>query len=77
MLHPEEQRLIPSTNRAGFLSLRSLLFRAVFLVVGPAAGAGFDRWGVHTVLLVLGPLLALASLAAWLRLGVTSAPRAS
>jgi MFS family permease len=77
VLHPEEQRLIPSTNRAGFLSLRSLLFRGVFLVVGPAAGAGVDLWGVHAVLLVLGPLLALVSLAAWFRLGVTSAPRAS
>jgi MFS family permease len=65
VLHPEEQRLIPSSNRAGFLSLRSLLFRGAFLFIGPAVGAGVDRWGEHAVLLVAGPLLAFASLLAW------------
>jgi len=68
VLHPEEQRLIPSANRAGFLSVRSLLFRAGFLVLGPAVGWGLDRHGEHAVLLVVGPLLAAASLAAWLLL---------
>lgn len=52
----QEQRLIPSGDRAGFLSLRSLLFRMCFLVVGPVVGASVDRYGQHDVLLVVGPL---------------------
>ncbi len=53
----EEQRLIPSADRAGFLSLRSLVFRSSFLVIGPVVGVAMDRWGQHPVLLVLGALL--------------------
>lgn len=66
VLHPLEQRLIPSANRAGVLSLRSLLFRAFFFVLGPAVGAGVDRYGEHAVLLVVGPLLTVLSLVGWL-----------
>ena len=50
----QEQRLIPSSDRAGFLSLRSLLFRMCFLVVGPVVGAAVDRYGQHDVLLIVG-----------------------
>lgn len=53
-LSHQEQRLIPSADRAGFLSFRSLLFRLCFLVIGPAAGVAVDRYGQHAVLLVAG-----------------------
>ncbi len=59
-LHHEEQRRLPSSDRAGFVSLRSLAFRCSFLVLGPLVGASIDRWGQHPVLLVLGVCLALA-----------------
>ncbi len=62
----QEQRLIPSADRAGFLSFRSLLFRMCFLVVGPVVGVAVDRWGQHDVLLLVGPtfvVLALLALA--------------
>ncbi len=59
-LHHEEQRRIPSSDRAGFISLRSLIFRSCFLVLGPLVGAAIDRWGQHDVLLVLGSLLVAA-----------------
>jgi hypothetical protein len=49
-----EQRLIPSRDRAGLLSMRSLMFRGVFLVIGPASGVAIDRYGQHPVLLGLG-----------------------
>lgn len=75
VLHIEEQRLIPSSNRAGFLSLRSLLFRASFLVIGPAVGWGMDHWGEHAVLLLAGPALALLSLVFLAGLARVSGPR--
>lgn len=53
----QEQRLIPSGDRAGFLSLRSLLFRLCFLVVGPIVGAAVDRYGQHDVYLASGAVL--------------------
>jgi hypothetical protein len=68
VLHHEEQRLVPSSDRASFLSLRSLIFRGSFIVLGPMVGAAIDRHGMHPVLLVVGPLLAMASFAAWLLL---------
>lgn len=59
----QEHRLIPSSDRAGFLSLRSLIFRLAFLAVAPALGAAIDRHGQHRVLLCVGSaLVALASL---------------
>lgn len=60
-LHHEEQRRIPSSDRAGYVSLRSLMFRSSFLVLGPCAGAAMDRFGQHPVLLVLGLLLVSAA----------------
>lgn len=64
VLYHEEQRLIPSSDRAGFVSLRSLVFRGSFLVVAAAFGPAVDRWGQHPVLLVLGAVLVAAALAA-------------
>jgi len=60
-LHHEEQRRIPSTDRAGFVSLRSLTFRVAFLVLGPTVGLAIDTWGQHPVLLALGALLSSAA----------------
>ncbi|MCB9831718.1 MAG: MFS transporter [Planctomycetes bacterium] len=59
MLQHVEQRLIPSRDRAGFLSLRSLLFRSAFLVIGPVVGGAIDRRGQHEVMLVLGAIFTL------------------
>lgn len=64
VLHHEEQRRIPSTDRAGFISMRSLTFRSAFLVLGPVVGVAIDRWGQHPVLLALGVLLVTAALGA-------------
>jgi sugar phosphate permease len=63
-LSHEEQRLIPSGDRAGFLSLRSLTFRGTFLVVGPLVGFAIDGYGQHIVLLLVGAVMVTASLAA-------------
>ena len=49
-----EQDAIPSGDRASLVSMRSLLFRAAFIAVGPAAGAAVDAHGHHPVLLALG-----------------------
>jgi MFS family permease len=65
LLH-EEQKLLPSADRAGFLSLRSLLFRALFLVIGPAIGAAVDVHGQHSVILIVGVGMTSATLLAWL-----------
>jgi hypothetical protein len=77
VLHHAEQRLIPGGDRASFLSLRSLLFRATFLFVGPAVGAGVDRVGQRPVLLVAGAVLTALSLAGclWLARATTPSPR--
>jgi MFS family permease len=58
-----EQEEIPSGDRASLVSMRSLLFRVVFIAIGPAAGALIDTHGQHTVLIGLGSLLVLASAA--------------
>jgi predicted MFS family arabinose efflux permease len=60
----QEQRLIPSADRAGFLSLRSLTFRGTFLVVGPIVGFAIDGYGQHIVLLVVGASMVTVCLAA-------------
>jgi MFS family permease len=61
VLAHEEQRRIPSSDRAGFVSLRSLTFRCGFLVLGPVVGISIDNWGQHPVLLALGVGLTLAA----------------
>lgn len=64
LLH-REQRLIPTADRASFLSLRSLIFRLSFLVLGPVVGVGIDEFGNHPALAVTGTLLVVSCLAAW------------
>lgn len=65
VLHHEEQKLIPSADRAALLSLRSFGFRGAFAIVGPIVGAAVDRNGQRPVLLVVGLLISLACLSAW------------
>jgi MFS family permease len=65
ILQHEEQRLIPSADRAALLSLRSFLFRGAFVAIGPAVGWWVDRAGQHRVLGVIGGLVTLLCLAAW------------
>jgi MFS family permease len=74
ILHHEEQRLVPSSDRASFISLRSLLFRGTFFLVGPLVGAAIDRHGQHPVLLTAGPNLFAAAAAGWLLLWRAPAP---
>jgi MFS family permease len=69
LLHHEEQRLIPSSDRAALLSLNSLAFRASFVLVGPVIGYALDHAEQHVVLLCTGALFTLLAAAAWLRLG--------
>jgi MFS family permease len=66
ILNHEEQRLIPSGDRAALLSLRSFLFRGSFVAIGPAVGWWVDRSGQHRVLAVVGCLVTALCLAAWL-----------
>lgn len=71
-LSHEEQRLIPSTDRAGFLSLRSLVFRLSFLIIGPTIGTAMDSHGQHHVLVVVGAILVAAAILALINLRRTS-----
>ncbi len=77
VLHHAEQRLIPTADRASFLSLRSLVFRATFLFVGPSVGAGVDRFGQRPVILVAGAVLTALSLVGclWLARAIRPSPR--
>jgi MFS family permease len=59
-----EQSLVPSSDRAGFLSFRSFLFRALFLLLAFPVGWALDRYGFQMPLLVLGLLLVVGSAAA-------------
>jgi MFS family permease len=52
-LNHREQQLVPSSDRAGFLSLRSMVFRLAFLIVGPAVGWAVDTQGQRPVMLAL------------------------
>jgi hypothetical protein len=65
LLSHEEQRVIPSGDRASFISLRSLVFRLGFCVIGPLTGLALERHGDHATLLVLGAGFSLASFFAW------------
>ncbi|MEM7246157.1 MAG: MFS transporter [Acidobacteriota bacterium] len=78
VLDREEQQLLPSGERAGFVSLRGLVFRGSFLVIGPVVGRGVDHHGEHVMLLVLGIGLTLACTATsvwFLRLRAAAAAR--
>jgi MFS family permease len=63
LLHHEEQRLVPSSDRAGFLSFRNFLFRGSYVLLGPAIGVAVERYGQHPVLLGCGVLVVLALIA--------------
>jgi hypothetical protein len=52
-LNHREQQLVPSSDRAGFLSMRSMAFRLGFLAVGPAVGWAVDTQEQRPVMLVL------------------------
>lgn len=64
LIHHAEQRLIPSRDRAGFASLRSMGFRVGFLAVGPALGWVVDRHGQHPAMLGLALGFTVAALLA-------------
>jgi len=49
-----EQAEIPSSDRATLISMRSLVFRLTFGVLGPAMGVAVDAVGQHPVLLASG-----------------------
>jgi predicted MFS family arabinose efflux permease len=66
LLHHEEQRLIPSSDRAALLSLNSLAFRSSFVLVGPVIGHALDLVDQHTVLLCAGAAFTLIAASAWL-----------
>lgn len=53
MLLNHAQREIPSANRAGILSLQSLLFRLSFVCTGPLVGMLADKVGVQKTFLFL------------------------
>jgi predicted MFS family arabinose efflux permease len=55
----------PSADRAAVLSLNSLLFRLAFVLVGPALGAGVDRFGMAPVLAVAAVASGAACLASY------------
>lgn len=71
LLH-EEQKRLPSTDRAGFLSLRSLLFRLTFFAIGPGIGSAVDAHGHHPVLAWVGIAVTSAGLLGWLAVAATS-----
>lgn len=56
-----EQDELESGDRAAFLSLRSLVFRSSFLVLGPIVGVALDAYGNRPVLVVLGAGFAAAA----------------
>jgi hypothetical protein len=60
LLHHEEQRLLPSSDRAGFLSFRNFLFRGSYVVLGPLIGVCVEHYGQHPVLLACGALVVMA-----------------
>ena len=49
--------LIPSEQRATLISVDSMCFSIAMIVLFPLAGAFADRWGLKTVLLLLGAIL--------------------
>ena len=55
MMHVE-QRLVPSSDRAGSTSFRSFVFRSIFWRPGSRGGATMDAVGQHPVYLALGLL---------------------
>lgn len=75
ILHHEEQELIPSSDRAALLSIKSLLFRGSFVIVGPIVGTAIDAHGLRIVIAVAGALFVGCAGLAWSAFG--AAPRAA
>lgn len=67
-LYPVESEtlntLIPSEQRATLISVNSMFFSIMMIVMFPAAGALADRWGLSRILMILGILL-LFFVAGW------------
>ncbi len=74
LLAHAEQAEIPSGDRASLVSIRSLLFRASFVALGPLIGALIDVHGQHTVLLGVGGLMVTLTLASCSLLAGAPAP---
>jgi len=74
VLSHEEHRVIPSGDRASFVSLRSLVFRLSFCVIGPATGWAITQHGDHAVLLALGVFFVLTCGAAFAAFRRSPAP---
>jgi hypothetical protein len=75
ILHHEEQQLIPSSDRAALSSIKSLLFRGSFVIVGPLVGSMIDAQGMRFTLSVAGAAFALLAGLAWS--AFSAAPRES
>jgi len=75
ILHHEEQELIPSSDRAALLSIKSLLFRGGFVIVGPVVGHAIDAHGIRIVMAVAGGLFVICAALAWSAFG--AAPRSA
>jgi MFS family permease len=64
-LHHAEQRAVPSSDRAAFLSFRNFLFRGSYVVLGPVIGLMADRIGMRWTLFGIGafivPVMLLAT----------------
>ncbi|MDD9933827.1 MAG: MFS transporter [Myxococcales bacterium] len=74
LLQHEEQRVIPSSDRASLLSLKNLAFRLSFVALAPMIGHALDEAGHHTVLLTLALPFTLAASLALLTLQWSRAP---
>jgi MFS family permease len=72
LLAHAEQAEIPTGDRASLVSMRSLLFRAGFILLGPLAGLLIDLHGQHIVFLGLGTLL--VTLGLWTCLNLARTP---
>ncbi|CAG35293.1 MFS transporter [Desulfotalea psychrophila] len=76
MLLNHAQREIPSANRAGILSLQSLVFRLGFICTGPLVGRLADRVGVEQTFFLLFYAFALIlPPMAWLFLRQIASPQ--
>ena len=66
VMEHEEQKLIPSSDRASFISARKLLFNSAFIVGGPLVGFLIDRLGNHAALLISISVLLPTLFIGWL-----------
>jgi hypothetical protein len=74
ILHHEEQQLVPSSDRAALLSIKSLLFRGGFVIVGPIIGTAIDAHGIQLVVALSGTLFVVLAGIAWAAFGAAARP---